>query len=154
MSKPHVTDEKKRPNEGARKSRFAGRLIFIVPIALALLLVVVSMMYYTPLRIWYREARQQRIYLAQKAAIDQYNAELLETKLSLETTEGIRQYAQQELGLVEQGDNTVVVMKDGRPLERSIDTRQLEILNIPLEYQPFGAWTPFLDRLFGIETVK
>ena len=154
MSRPEVTNEKKRRNEGANKGRFAGRLIFVIPIAAVLLFVLISMMYYTPLRIWYRENRQQRVFIAQKSAIDEYNEELRETLLSLETTEGIKQYAYEELGLVEKGDSTVVVMKDGRPLERSRDTRQLEILSIPIEYQPFGAWTPFLDSLFGIELPK
>jgi flagellar basal body-associated protein FliL len=151
MGRSELTDEKKKRNEGANKGRFAGRLIFIIPIALALLLVLIAVMYYTPMRIWYREARQQRVLLEQKAAIDDYNDELRETLLSLETTEGIRQYAYEELGLVEEGDRTVVVIQGGRPLQRTHDTRQIEILDIPLTYQPFGAWTPFLDRLFGIE---
>jgi len=151
MAKPEVTDEKKRRDEGANKGRFAGRAIVLIPIAVVLLLALVATMYYTPSRIWYREARQQRVTIAQKEAIVAYNEELIQFRDSLETTEGIRQYAYEELGLVEKGDQTVVVMKDGRPLEKSLDTRQLEILNIPLEYQPFGAWTPFLDRLFGID---
>ncbi|MCL2819010.1 MAG: hypothetical protein FWD41_04720 [Actinomycetia bacterium] len=151
MARPEVTDEKKQRNEGANKGRFAGRMIVIVPLAIVLLLALLGAMYYTPMRIWYREARQLRILTEQKAAIEEYNHQLELSLKSLETTEGIRMYAREELGLVEVGDNAVVVMRDGKPLESSHDTRQIEILNIPLKAQPFGAWTPFLDALFQIE---
>ena len=147
-----TTDTKKRErDEGANRGRFASRLIVIVPLAIVLLIGILGVMYYTPLRIWYREARQLRVLTVQKAAIDEYNEQLRYSLESLETTEGIRMYARDYLGLVEEGDNAVVVIKDGQPLERGHDTRQIEILNIPLEYQPFGVWTPFLDTLFQIE---
>jgi len=154
MSKPEVTNEKKRRNEGANKGRFAGRVIVIAPVTIVLLLAIVGAMYYTPLRIWYREARQLRVLNEQKLAIDEYNEQLRESLKSLETTEGIRMFAREELGLVEEGENAVVVIKDGKPLERSHDTKQIEILNIPLESQPFGAWTPFFDMLFQVELPK
>jgi len=149
-----VTNEKKRRDEGANKGRFAGRMIFIIPLAIVLLLALVASLYYTPMRIWYREARQLRVLNEQKAAIDEYNLQLRETLESLETTEGIRLYAREELGLVEEGENAVIVTKDGKPLENTHDTQQIEILNIPVTAQPFGVWTPFLDMLFRIELPK
>jgi len=151
MGKTEEKTSRKRRDEGANKGRFAGRMIFIIPFAFALLLVLVGMMYYTPLSIWYREARQLRVLTEQKQAIELYNADLRESMLSLETTEGIAVFAREELGLVEEGENAVVVVKDGKPLEKTHDTRQSEILAIPLEWQPFGVWTPFLDRLFQVE---
>ena len=151
MSKPEVTNEKRRRNEGANKGRFVGRMIVIIPLALVILLGIVGGMYYTPLRIWYREARQLRVLTEQKTAIDEYNTQLRESLKSLETTEGIKTYAREELGLVEVGENAVVVTKEGKPLETSHDAKQIEILNIPLQMQPFGVWTPFLDMLFQIE---
>jgi hypothetical protein len=126
-------------------------MILIIPVAALLLLAVIGGMYYRPLRIWYREARQLHVLTEQKAAINEYNEELKASLLSLETTEGIRAYAREELGLVEEGDNTVVVIKGGKRLERGANTRQTEILNIPSQSQPYGVWTPFLDVFFQIE---
>jgi len=154
MSKPEVTNEKKRRNEGANKGRFASRMIVIVPVAIVLLLTIVGTMYYKPLSIWYRETRQLRVLHEQRIAIKEYNEELHESLKSLETTEGIRAFAREELGLVEEGESAVIVMKDGKPLERAHDTKQTDILNIPITSQPFGAWTPFLDTFFKIELPK
>ena len=151
MARREKAAEDRPRGEGAERGRFAGRMIFVVPLALALLVALVAGMYYTPLSIWYRESRQLRVLTEQKAAIDAYNEQLRASLESLETTEGIRVYAREQLDLVEEGDNTVIVIKDGQPLGNGADTQQLEILNIPYEYQPFGVWTPFLDRLFRIE---
>ena len=151
VDKPEVTNEKKKRREGASKGRFASRIIVIVPVAVVLLTIALGFIYYTPLRIWYREARLLRVLTEQQQAVQEYNSQLRHSIQSLETTEGIKMYAREELGLVEKGEHAVVVTKGGKPLKQSNDTKQIEILTIPQTAQPFGAWTPFLDRLFRIE---
>ncbi|MCL2025064.1 MAG: septum formation initiator family protein [Coriobacteriia bacterium] len=161
MASSRNTKTRTKPSAATRKSarkttelrgRFAARWMVLLPFALILLMVLLSAVYYTPLRIWYREARQERVLAEHLAAVQAYNDQLRDSITSLETTEGIKAYARESLGLVEEGENIVIVTRNGRPIsEATASERQMEIARIPHEAQPFGAWTAFLDAIFRIE---
>lgn len=135
----------------AFRGRFAGRAIVIIPAAILVLLLILSALYYRPSQIWYREARQYRVMTDQLTAINEYNRAMEQSIASLETTEGIRDYARSVLKLVDKGEHTVIVTRDGQPIADPQDVALAEILSIPQEARPFGVWTPFLDAFFRIE---
>ena len=134
-----------------KKTRFLSRWFLLVPAVLVLFTVVLSAWYYEPAKIWYREVRQERVLREQLASIQAYNERLAEEVASLETTPGIQAYAQQQLGFIMEGDNVIIVTRDGVPITEPMTTREMAITSIPDTAQPFGAWTDFLDTFFGIE---
>ncbi len=137
----------KQPQQ--RRVGVFGRWYVIVPVALILLGALVFAWYYRPLRIWYHNAREVRVLKVQQEAIDAYNADLRDDIASLETTEGVAEYARRELNLVEKGDHLVIVTRDGQPLEAKKGSRAAAIGELGKTSKPFGAWTNFLDSLFG-----
>ena len=140
-------------HEKAHKSHssFFLRKRFIIPILILVVLGVTASIYYSPLKIWYREARQERVLREQLRAVKEYNAQLAEEVSSLETTEGTADYARSVLGLVEKGDHKVVILQGGKPLEAKKNTREKTIEDISETAKPFGSWTDFLDALFGVK---
>jgi len=140
------------PKKGdEKKSRFLSRWFLLVPAVLILFTIVLSAWYYEPAKIWYREVRQERVLREQLASIQAYNDRLAEEVASLETTPGIQAFAQQQLGFIMEGDNVIIVTRDGVPITEPMTTREMAITSIPDTAQPFGAWTDFLDTFFGIE---
>lgn len=133
---------------GAVKPFFARKRV-LIPLAIAIILLATVAMYYRPLKIWYREARQERVLREQLVAIRKYNSQLKVEIQSLETSEGIQDYARRELGLIQKGEHAVVVLQGGKPLKEPTNTREQEIQKLQDTAQPFGSWTPFLDALFG-----
>lgn len=145
-------DKKKTPAKSSKASKpFFARKRVLIPLAIVIVLVATAAMYYRPLKIWYREARQERVLREQLIAIRKYNSQLKEDVQSLETTEGIQDYATRELGLIQKGDHAVVVLEGGKPLKEPANTREEEIQKLQDTAQPFGSWTRFLDALFGIK---
>jgi len=134
-----------------KKSRFLARWFLLGPAVLIVFAIILLAWYYEPAQIWYRETRQERVLRETLAGIQEYNAQLQDELLSLETTEGIMTFARAELGLVEEGDQSIVVTRDGVPIREPKSTREAAIASIPENARPFGAWTDFLDTLFGIE---
>ncbi len=128
---------------------FFARKRVLIPLAVVVILVGTWVMYYRPLKIWYREARQERVLREQLVAIRKYNSQLRVDIQSLETSEGIQDYARSELGLVQKGEHAVVVLQGGKPLKEPTNTREQEIQKLQDTAKPFGSWTPFLDALFG-----
>lgn len=143
------TPQKRTTSRAAAVIPFFARKRVIIPLALALILIITAAMYYTPLKIWYREARQERVLREQLIAIQKYNERLKVEIQSLETTEGIQDYARRELGLVQKGEHAVVVLQGGKPLQANNNTREQQIQDLQQNARPFGSWTPFLDALFG-----
>ena len=142
--------ERSESNSGVR-SRFLARWYVLVPVVLVLFAIILLSWYYEPAQIWYRETRRERVLRETLAGIEEYNEQLRIELTSLETTEGIKDYARRELNLVEEGDNSVVVTRGGVPLEEPKNTREAAVSAIPRQARPFGAWTDFLDSFFGIE---
>ena len=134
-----------------KKNRFLSRWFLLVPAALILFALVLSAWYYEPAQIWYRETRQERVLRATLAGIHAYNQDLHRELASLETTEGVINYARRELGFKMEGDNIIVVTRNGVPIAEPRTTREEAISSIPENYRPFGTWTEFLDTLFSIE---
>lgn len=152
---PEKTPQKReRKSSGVRKNDtaslpFYSRKRVLIPLAIIVILVGTWVMYYRPLKIWYREARQERVLREQLIAIRKYNAHLKLEVQSLETTEGVQDYARRELGLIQKGEHAVVVLQGGKPLKAPSNTREQQIQNLQDTAQPFGSWTPFFDALFG-----
>ena len=136
---------------GKKQSRFLARWFLIIPAVTLIFVALTGFWYYGAAKIWYRETRQERVLREQLAGIQDYNRELHQELASLETTPGIQEYAARELNYVFEGDNVIVVTRDGVPLTEPRTTREDAILSIPENAQPFGAWTDFLDTVFGIE---
>ena len=146
---PARRNSKKRRSRTGRRIGLWGRWYIIVPVALVVLCALVFAWYYHPLQIAYHEARNERVLGAQLKGINAYNAQLQSEIESLETTAGVADYARRELNLVEQGDHVVIVTRDGKPITSQEDSRVALLEDSEAVKQPFGAWTDFLDRLFG-----
>lgn len=129
---------------------FLARKSVLIPLILVLLLVTSAFFYYQPLKIWYREVRQERVLRAQLIAIQEYNNHLRDEISSLETTEGMEDYARSQLDLIKKGDNAVIVLRDGEPLQAKKGSVEEEIQNLETTTKPFGTWTDFLDQLFAV----
>lgn len=164
MTSQNAQDNRKRPEARKKQPRerksnrdgsdnknkaFIARKQVIIPLLIIALLAAVGALYYTPMKIWYREARQERVLRAQLVEIQKYNQELEQEISSLNTTEGIEDFASSQLELVYEGENAVIITKGGKPLSESTDTRAGRISRLGEEASPFGMWTPFLDALFG-----
>ena len=138
--------------ETCRKIGFFGRWYVIVPVAVLVLGAFTYFWFYPAARIAYHQARNERVLTAKLKAVKAYNAQLEQEIQSLETTQGIAEYARRELNLVEEGDHVVIVTRDGKPVSSSKDSSRLEaLINTDAIKKPFGAWTDFLDRLFKVE---
>lgn len=146
------TQSTKKKNSAKRPPllAFFTRKSVLIPLMLIVVLIVGSLIYYKPMRIWYREARRERVLREQLVAIREYNDELRQEIKSLDTTEGIEDYATSQLNLVHEGDNVVIVMQDGKPLTPQSDSRAQRIESLGVTGRPFGAWTGFFDSLFKI----
>lgn len=142
--------EKPKPKSRGQKISFFARKSILIPLLIVVLIAASSFIYYTPLKIWYREARQERVLRAQLIAIQEYNSILRDQISSLETTEGMEDYARSQLDLINKGDNAVVVLQNGEPLRAEKGSVEQEIQNLETNIKPFGAWTDFLDQLFAI----
>jgi len=134
-----------------RKVGFFGRWYVILLGAVIVLGVLGYFWFYPSMKIAYHEARNERVLGAQLKAVKAYNTQLQQEVQSLETTQGVADYAREQLNLVLKGDHTVIVTRDGKPIT-SDTTQQLQDLENNTEVKrPFGAWTTFLDRVFGSE---
>ncbi|MCL2654893.1 MAG: septum formation initiator family protein [Coriobacteriia bacterium] len=145
---PAPARKKKAP---ARKVSFLGRWYIIVPLALIVLAAIIGFWYYPSLQIAYHQARNERVLSAKLEAVKAYNAQLEDEVKSLETTPGVAAYARRELNLVDKGDHVVIVTRDGKPVTSAETSKVTALENLTTVKQPFGAWTDFLDRLFGAE---
>jgi len=143
--------DKSKEKGKKKRSRFLARWFLLIPALFVLFAALVLTWGYESAEIWYREVRQERVLREKLASIREYNAELREELLSLETTAGVEDYARRELGLVFEGDQVIIVTRGGVPIQEPETTREATIRAIPENAQPFGAWTDFLDTLFGIE---
>lgn len=139
--------ERKTP---APRLAFLARKIVLIPLIIVVLITASAFIYYKPLKIWYREARQERVLHTQLVAIQEYNENLRDEISSLETTEGMEDYARSQLDLINKGDNAVIVLRDGEPLRAEKGSVEQEIKNLETNVKPFGAWTDFLDQLFAV----
>lgn len=145
---------KKATSAAGSRIRFLARPIFLVPVAIALVVIFAATLYYSSAKIWYREARQARVLESQLEAVKTYNNDLRQSISSLETTAGIADYARAELNLVEKGEHVVVVTQNGKPLDSRQEKLAHAVNTIPKTARPFGSWTPFLDALFQIKQAQ
>jgi len=151
VRRPRKT-ERTHKKETRRKVGLFGRWYVIVPVAVILLAVFASFWFYPAARIAYHQARNERVLGAKLKAVNSYNDQLEQEIKSLETTQGVAEYARKELNLVNQGDHVVIVTRDGKPVTSSEETSRLAVLiDSNAVKKPFGAWTSFLDRIFGAE---
>ena len=146
---PRKAAPKKAAEHAFALKPFFARKRVLIPLAVVVILAGTAAMYYRPLKIWYREAREERVLREQLVAIQKYNDDLRLQIESLETTEGVQDYATRELGLIQKGDHAVVVLQGGKPIKHSSNTREQKIQELQDTAQPFGSWTPFLDEIFG-----
>ncbi|MCL2526157.1 MAG: hypothetical protein FWE46_03800 [Coriobacteriia bacterium] len=136
-------------DKGQARPRFLARWFLVVPVVLAIFLAIAFSWHYEPAKILYRDVRNERVKREKLARIEEYNEELRQELASLETTEGIMAYAARELNFVVEGDHVIVVTRDGKPITEPRNTREQIIASIPETARPFGAWTDFLDTIFG-----
>lgn len=108
---------------------------------------VIGAAYWTPLKVYYRELREATVARTQLIEVREHNEALRAEIESLETTAGIEEYARRSLGLVKQGDHSIVVYQNGEPISNDGDAGAKLINESDEVKRPFGAWTPFLDRL-------
>lgn len=144
---------KTKADSAAQKAgvSFFARKRVLIPLATMAILAAIGFMYYAPLKILYREARQERVLREQLVAVQQYNVTVKQEIVSLETTEGTEDYARSQLGLVKKGDHMVVVLQGGKRVTVSEQSREKQIQELEVTAKPFGIWTPFLDALFQIK---
>lgn len=151
VKKPTKPTGRKPKQQGAGPRHalkfFASRWI-LIPLGIVAVLAVAWITYYQPMRIWYTQAREERVLTAQLEAIQRYNDSLRDEIASLETTAGVEEYARRSLNLAYAEDNTVIILQDGVPLTEERGSRDQELARLNEAPEPFGAWTGFLDRLF------
>ncbi|MDR1412651.1 MAG: septum formation initiator family protein [Actinomycetes bacterium] len=133
-----------------KEGKVTSLRLLLIPVVLVVLAVLIFAWYRPSLKIWYREARQERVLRATLVAIRDYNRGLEEEIASLETTAGVEDYARRELNLVEEGDHSIVVTRDGQILKAPNNSREAAVGDLPKSYKPFGAWTAFFDSLFNV----
>lgn len=154
-AEPQFQRAQSKPRQKPTQSRpsivnFLTRKSILIPVAILVLILTSSLIYYKPLKIWYREVRQERVLREQLIAIHDYNEALRNEIKSLDTTAGIEDYATSQLNLIHKGDNVVIVTSDGEPLSKTSDSRAQKIEDLSKTSKPFGAWTNFLDKLFAL----
>lgn len=146
------TRAQKKGKDSTRKVGWPARWYFIVPLALLVLVALAALWFYPSMKVAYHEARNERVLEAKLRAVQTYNTQLEQEIQSLETTQGVAEYARRELNLVDKGDHVVIVTRDGKPVTSPDESSRLAVLvNTDAVKKPFGSWTDFLDRLFGPE---
>ncbi len=145
---------RRRAEAPARKGRGKkGRWYLLIAVLVVLVAsALIFAWYYQPLKIYYHEARNERVLGAKLKAVETYNAQLEDEIKSLETTQGVAEYARRELNLVDKGDHVVIVTRDGKPVTASDEASRLAaLIDSDAIKKPYGSWTDFLDRIFGSE---
>jgi cell division protein FtsB len=145
--------KRKKQESPHRRGTWITRWYIIIPLAVTVVSALIFAWYFRPLQIAYHEARNERVLAAKLKMVQTYNSQLESDIKSLETTAGIAEYARRELNLIDKGDHVVIVTRDGKPL--SADSQEASplaaLFNGSSVTSPFGAWTSFLDRIFGAQ---
>lgn len=108
-------------------------------------------MYYPAAAVQYRETREKARLAAELKTLQARNDRLRKQVDRLKTPAGVEDYARSQLGLVKKGENVVVVVDGDEAEEASQAAGRPEIDSDETTVAPGGAWTAFLDLVFGVQ---
>jgi cell division protein FtsB len=145
-SKPARTSESKPANDGARWWRW-----LLLPVLVGAAVAICIYVYYPVAKVQYGEA-QSKARLEQELHALQARNDRLRTEVArLRTPEGVEDYARVQLGMVKQGENVLIVVNGDKPAPALASTATVvpQLDSDESTIAPAGAWTAFLDSVFG-----
>lgn len=136
--------------QGAHARGPASRKWWVLPLSIALVVSAFVWTYYPVARVQYRETREKVRLQSELDALKARNRRLGTQVASLQTPEGVEDYARTQLGLVRKGEHVVVVV-DGTESREMTTTAAMPILDSDEEMvAPPGRWVGVLDLIFGV----
>ena len=122
-----------------------------MPVAFAVAVVVFAWGYYPVAAVQYKATKERARLAAELESVQARNARLRAQVDRLRTPAGVEDYARSQLGMVKKGENVVVVVDGDETAEGSATATPPEIDSARTASEPAGAWTAFLDLVFGVE---
>lgn len=113
--------------------------------------VVFAWGFYPVAAVQYRESRERSRLAAELESVQARNERLRAQVERLKTPAGVEDYARSQLGMVKKGENVVVVVDGNETKEGSATALPPEIDSALPADEGDGAWTAFLDLVFGVE---
>lgn len=128
----------------------AARKWWALPLSITLAISAFVWTYYPVAQVQYRETREKARLQSELDALKARNRRLGTQVASLQTPEGVEDYARTQLGMVRRGEHVVVVV-DGAESRATTVAEVLPQLDSDEELvAPPGRWTGFLDLIFGV----
>lgn len=128
-------------------NKFLARPALVTAATFLAVLLVAGIFMYPAARSWYQAMRENQRLDAEYALILERNQALMEESERLDTPEGIKQEAREELGWVEPGENVVIVY--GSDITHDDDV-YADVVSGAVK-PPVTWWSPFFDFFFGVE---
>lgn len=148
--KPATSNRRAPKHVPARREQLSGRR-WLVPTAAAAVILMFAWGYYPVAAVQYRESRERSRLAAELESVQARNDRLRAQVERLKTPAGVEDYARSQLGLVKKGENVVVVVDGTETKEGSASATPPEIDSALTPDETGGAWTAFLDLVFGVE---
>jgi cell division protein FtsL len=122
-----------------------------LPMALGVVVALFAWAYYPVAAVQYRQTRERAQLAAELDSLKARNERLRKQVDRLKTPAGVEDYARSQLGLVKKGENVVVVVDGDEDAEAAAAAAPPVIDSDETTASPAGAWTAFLDLVFGVE---
>jgi cell division protein FtsB len=124
---------------------------WLLPVVIVAVISLFIAAYYPVARVQYRETRERSRLQAELNAIRARNNRLRTEVARLRTPEGVEDYARLQLGMVKKGEHQIVVVDGTEPTQTTVAQALPEIDSQEAVKPPVGAWTAFLDAIFGVQ---
>jgi cell division protein FtsL len=136
------------PNGGARWWRWLLLPAFVVAAA-----AICVYVYYPVAKVQYSEVQAKARLQTELNSLQSRNDRLRTEVARLKTPEGVEDSARVQLGMVKRGENVVVVVDGNKPAPAlaSSSTIVPRVVSDEPTVAPAGAWTAFLDSVFGVK---
>jgi cell division protein FtsL len=126
---------------------------WLLPPLVGVTIAVLVALYYPVAQVQYKETRERAKLQAELTALQTRNARLAVEVARLKTNEGVEDYARSQLGMVKRGEHVVVVTDSAGSRSVQTTTGTEARVDAPelTATAPKGAWTEFLDAVFGVQ---
>lgn len=146
-SAPARTGASKRKGKDASWFRW-----WLLPPLVGATIAVLVALYYPVAQVQYKETRERAELQAELKGLQTRNSRLAVEVARLKTNEGVEDYARSQLGMVKRGEHVVIVTDSAGGRSAPTTTTEARI-DAPEQTAtaPKGAWTEFLDAVFGVQ---